>query len=134
MRWVLAFIVACFMPIAAFIAAAEGARKLKIGAGNFSQSEIVDARAQPQLDGKSGIILTLEAEAIKRLAGVIAVNAATPIPILLDGKLVAEPVIERAPDGDWVELRGDYTLEQAVALAKLISGKDPLRESLDEGP
>jgi preprotein translocase subunit SecD len=134
MRWVLAFIVACFMPIAAFIAAAEGARKLKIGAGNFSQSEIVDARAQPQLDGKSGIILTLEAEAIKRLVGVIAVNSATPIPILLDGKLVAEPVIERAPDGDWVELRGDYTLEQAVALAKLISGKDPLRESLDEGP
>jgi preprotein translocase subunit SecD len=134
MRWFLAFVLACVIPVAALSAAEDVARKLKIGGGNFSQSEIIDARAQPGLDGKSGIIMTLEADAIKRLAGVIAVNAATPIPVLLDGKLVAEPVIERASDGDWVELRGDYTLEQAVALAKLISGKDPLRESLDEGP
>jgi preprotein translocase subunit SecD len=134
MRWIFAFVLACLVPVATLSAAGEAARKLSIGGRDFSQKEIVDARAQPRLDGKSGIIMTLEAEAIKRLAGLIAANAATPIPILLDGKLVAEPVIERAPDGDWIELRGDYSLEQAVGLAKLISGKEPLPESLDEGP
>lgn len=133
MRWILAFVLACLVPVAALSAAGEVARKLQIGGQDFAQSEIIDARAQPRLDGKSGIIMTLETEAIKRLAGVIAVNAATPVPILLDGKLVAEPVIERAPEGDWVELRGDYSLEQAVGLARLISGKEPLPESLDEG-
>ena len=133
MRWILAFVLACLVPVAALSAAGEVARKLSIGGRDFTQAEIIDARAQPRLDGKSGIIMTLEAEAIKRLVGVIAVNAATPVPILLDGKLVAEPVIERAPEGDWVELRGDYSLEQAVGLARLISGKEPLPESLDEG-
>jgi preprotein translocase subunit SecD len=134
MRWILAFVLACLVPVAALSAAEEGARKLSIGGRDFSQADIIDARAQPRLDGKSGIIMTLEAEAIKRLAGVIAANAATPVRIMLDGKLVAEPIIEKAPDGDWVELRGDYSLEQAVGLARLISGKEPLPESLDEGP
>jgi preprotein translocase subunit SecD len=134
MRALIAFVLACVLPLSAGFAAAEDARKLNIGGREFVQSEIVDARAQPRLDGKSGIIMTLEPAAIARLAGVIAANATTPIRILLDGKLIAEPIIERAPDGDWVELRGEFTLEQAVGLARLISGKEPLPESLDEGP
>jgi hypothetical protein len=134
MRGFLVFVLVWLLPLNLALAAGEGAGKLSIGGRDFRQSEIVDARAQPRLDGKSGIIITLEPEAIKRLAGVIAANATIPIRILLDGKVVAEPIIDRAPDGDWVELRGDYTLDQAVSLARLISGKEPLPESLEEGP
>jgi preprotein translocase subunit SecD len=134
MRFIVVFVLACIFPLATLLAAGEGGHKLTIGGRDFAQSEIVDARAQPRLDGKSGIIMTFESEASKRLAGVLATHAATPIRVVLDGKLIAEPVIEPATDGDWVELRGDYSLDEAVRLAKLISGKEPLPESMEEGP
>ncbi len=134
MRWVLAFVLACCLPAVSLLASGEEAHKLVIGGRVFAQDEIVDARAQPRLDGKSGIIMTLEPEASKRLAGLLAVHAAIPVRITLDGKLITEPVMEPSTDGDWVELHGDYSLAEAVRLAKLISGKEPLPESEEEAP
>jgi preprotein translocase subunit SecD len=109
-------------------------RTFTIGGETFSEAEIVDARSQPDLAGTAAIMITFSPEGAKRLAILSHDHIGKPMPILLNGKLLAEPVVMEDIAGGVAQISGSFTLAEADALALTISGKEPLADSLDEGP
>lgn len=98
----------------------------------FGETEILDARAQPELDGTSSIRITFNESAAKRIEIVTMKFVGKPAHVALDNETVADPVV-REPIRDGVlQLNGPWTIDGATALAKRISGKDPLPDSLEE--
>lgn len=98
----------------------------------FAQSEVMDARAMPDMDGAASIMLTFTPAAGKRLLAITTAGMGKPLPIALDGKTLVEPLVESPIDGGVMEVSGHFPLSEAEALAKRISGKDPLPDSLDQ--
>ena len=115
-------------------AAAPGATTagFAIGGQHFAQAEILDARAMPSLDGIATIMLTFTPPAAKRLKTLTTAQVGKAMPVTLDGKLLAAPVVSAPIAGGVIEMDGHFALPQAEALAKQISGKDPLPDSLDQ--
>jgi preprotein translocase subunit SecD len=103
-----------------------------IGGEAFSQRDILDARAMPSLDGIATIMLTFAPPAAKRLKALTTTQVGKAMPVTLDGKLLAEPVVAQPIDGGVIEMNGHFALAEATALAKRISGRDPLPDSLDQ--
>ena len=103
-----------------------------IGGEAFSQRDILDARAMPSLDGIATIMLTFTPPAAKRLKALTTTQVGKAMPMTLDGQLLAEPVVAQPIDGGVIEMDGHFALPQATALAKRISGRDPLPDSLDQ--
>jgi preprotein translocase subunit SecD len=100
----------------------------------FPQSEIIDARALPQLDGTAALMLTFEGAAVERIARISKANVGKPVPLALNGRILCEPMIREAINGgELVTICGTAPLDAIAALAKAISGKEPLPDSLDEG-
>jgi preprotein translocase subunit SecD len=98
----------------------------------FSEAEILDARAQPELDGTSSIRITFAESAALRIATVTQRLVGKPALVALNGETVADPIV-REPIRDGVlQLSGPWSIEGAVSLARKISGKDPLPDSLEE--
>jgi preprotein translocase subunit SecD len=127
-RLVLLGIAAC-----AFVAATPAfARTFTIGGEAFSETEILDARAQPDMSGMASVLVSFDTIAAKRIAKMTQDRVGKPLRVELDGRLLVEPVV-RAPitDGQ-VMISGTFSVVAAVQLAKQISGKDPLPDSLDE--
>ena len=113
--------------------AAGAPRVFTIGGEPFTQADILDARAQPDVTGHAAILITLSPEGAKRLAVLTRAGIDKPMLITLDDKLLAEPVVKgEIPDGI-AQISGNFTLAEADALALKISGKAPLVDSL-EGP
>ncbi len=107
-------------------------RSFKIAGESFPESDIVDARAQPELDGTSSIRITFGEAAGRRIALATQRLAGKPAHVALDDMTVADPIV-REPIRDGVlQLSGAWTIADAEALAKKISGKDPLPDSLEE--
>ena len=107
-------------------------RNFQIAGEPFSQAEIVDARAQPELDGTSSIRITFNETAAKRVAAVTQQLVGKTAHVALDNSAVADPVV-REPIRDGVlQLSGPWSLNDATALAKKIAGRDPLPDSLEE--
>ena len=107
-------------------------RQFSIAGESFHESEILDARAQPELDGTSSIRITFSEAAAKRIALVTGRLVGKPAHISLDTQTVADPIV-RAPIRDGVlQVSGAWTVHDAEALAHKISGKDPLPDSLEE--
>ena len=99
---------------------------------NFVQADILDARAQPELDGTSSIRITFNEAAAKRIAIITERLIGKPAHVVLDEQAVADPIV-REPIRDGVlQLSGAWLIADAEALAKKISGKDPLPDSLEE--
>jgi preprotein translocase subunit SecD len=125
-----------FLPVLMLfaIAAAPGAAPagFAIGGEAFSQRDILDARAMPSLDGIATIMLTFTPPAAKRLKALTTTQVGKPMPVTIDGQLLAEPVVGEPIAGGVIEMDGHFTLPQATALAKRISGRDPLPDSLDQ--
>jgi hypothetical protein len=48
--------------------------------------------------------------------------------------VLSEPVLIDAITGGVFEISGNMTVPEAIVLAKRISGKDPLPDSLDDAP
>lgn len=120
-----------FALVAAPVAAQAGGA-LTIAGERFAATDILDARAMPDINGKAGVMLTLAPAAAKRLAAITAGLAGRPMTVALDGKPLLAEVI-RSPIRDGViELPARYALADAEALAKRISGKDPLPDDLAE--
>lgn len=108
------------------------ASHLVVAGENFVQADILDARAQPELDGTSSIRITFNEAAAKRIAIVTEGLVGKPAHVALDEQPVADPIV-REPIRDGVlQLSGAWLLPDAEALAKKISGKDPLPDSLEE--
>lgn len=105
---------------------------LVVAGENFVEADILDARAQPELDGTSSIRITFNETAAKRIALVTARVVGKNALVLLDEKAIADPAV-REPIRDGVlQLSGAWLLADAEALAKKISGKEPLPDSLEE--
>jgi hypothetical protein len=117
--------------VSALLIAAGPARQFTIAGVPFAEAEIVDARAQPDIARHVSITLTFSENAAVRLAKLLG-NAAAPV--VLDGKAIAAlPKAASIPDGV-LELTGTFTLAEAMLIARKISGKAPLPDSLDDGP
>lgn len=117
--------------VAASLSAGE--RAFHIGGEAFGQDEIVDARALPQLGGGASIMITFSDSAAKRMATLTRRLAGSPVAVALDGATISNPTIrEPILDGVVQISAQEWSIEAAAALAKRISGKDPLPDSLEE--
>ena len=107
-------------------------RNFQVDGELFAESEIVDARAQPELDGTASIRITFNEIAAKRIAAVTQRLVGKPAHVALDSETVADPVVREPVSDGVLQLSGPWSLEGATVLAKKISGKDPLPDSLEE--
>jgi preprotein translocase subunit SecD len=114
------------------VTAKGSGRDFSIGGLAFAEKDIVDARAQPQVDGSMVILLSFDDPAARKLADLTAARISKPVPVQLNGKTIMEPVVREAVTTGQMEISGRWTLSEAERLAKLISGKDPLPESMEE--
>ena len=112
--------------------ASDPVRRFQVGTENFSESEIVDARALPELGGGAAIMLTLDKDGANRLAALTKVTLEGTVSIMLDDVELARPVVREEIKGGVLVITGAFTLTEAAALAKRISGKDPLPTELEE--
>jgi preprotein translocase subunit SecD len=122
------------VPIAMLLIAAEMPRQFTIAGKRFKEADIVDARALPDVNGTAAVLLTLDEKATKRLAQISKRNMRKPIEVALDGKTLVRPVMRSIISDGVLQLSGLFSLDEATRLAKRISGKEPLPDSLDEGP
>jgi hypothetical protein len=118
--------------IAALLSIAAAPAPLILGGVPVSQADIVDARALPKLGGGAALQITVEGASAKRLAAAKAV----PVTVQLNGKTLCPP-LPAAPFVDGLitlDCFGPASTDDVAAIAKQISGKNPLPDSLDDGP
>lgn len=127
-----------FVPLAVLIslasatAVAAESRNFTIGGETFSEAEILDARAQPEIDGTATIRITFSEAAARRIALATEQLVGKPAHVALDEMTVADPIV-REPIRDGVlQISGAWTVRDAEVLARKISGKDPLPDSLEQ--
>lgn len=125
------FTLAALLMLALAGPALAAERVFAIGQIRVAEADIIDARAQPAIDGAPLILITLSDELIARITAMRAQSA--EIIITLDGKPLA-PLPELIEGDPTILIPGGTTIAEAEALAKLISGKEPLKDSLDESP
>lgn len=118
--------------LAAMLASPAAARNFAIGGETIAESEIVDARAQPQLGSKPTVLVTLSEAAAKRVQSISQARAGMPLPITLDGKSLGEPVLSDPSAVNPISFAGGNSMAEAEALARTISGKAPVPDELDE--
>ncbi len=112
--------------------ASDATPGLSFGAEEFAQADIVDARAQPELDGRVSILFTLEEPAAARLATFSAAHIGKAVPVIFAGRELAAPILAEAISTGTFQISGAFTLDEAKALALAISGKPPLADSLED--
>lgn len=133
MRWAMRFLVASLFFAAAAMAMAQAAPgALFFGTENFKHSDIIDARAQPDVDGQISILVTLEAPAAARLAVLTREYVGKALPLIYRGNEIAAPFVNQPIEGGTFQISGSFSLEEAKQMALDISGKPPLPESLEE--
>lgn len=122
------------LPLAfgALLLMAQAAAGFTIGDQPFAQSEILDARAMPELDGTASIMLTLDPKAAARLGTLTQKNVGKTLSVTLDGKQIAAPKLLEPITAGVLTITGRYTLAEAETLAKRISGKDPVPEEFED--
>jgi preprotein translocase subunit SecD len=113
-------------------ATAAGTRTFTIGGIAFVEGDIVDARALPDLAGMPTIMITFSKPAAQRFGVLTAKRKGKPLPIMLDGKVLAQPVVSDAILRGEAQISGSWPYEEAVRLAKQISGKNPLPDDLEQ--
>jgi preprotein translocase subunit SecD len=123
-----------YVPIALLLIAADAPREFSIGGKKFKERDILDARPLPDLNGTAAIMLTFDEKAAKRLAKISRKNREKPVAVNLDGKTLVRPIFHNEIRDGMIQISGLFTIDQATTLARRISGKEPLPESLDEGP
>ncbi|MBA3896346.1 MAG: hypothetical protein H0X36_04255 [Sphingomonadaceae bacterium] len=105
---------------------------LAIDGQPFAQNEVVDARGLPDVGGGAAILITLTPPASARLAALTRAHVGDKLIVSVDGAMVAEPVVNEEIAGGALQISGSFSLAEAVAIARRISGKDPLPDSLEE--
>lgn len=108
------------------------AGNFEIGGERFAPEDVVDARMMPEITGEPAIMITLSTTAAKKLAALTTAHAGEKLPIMLDGKLLAEPLLHEPIVDGVAMISGTFTPEEAAALAKRISGKEPVPDELGE--
>jgi hypothetical protein len=89
--------------------------------------DILDARALPDMQGKPSLMITLTPTA----ADAIGTAAGPPrLPCTLDGKPLGDSTRDALASDHVLQLSGDFgDYDAAAALARRISGRDPLPDS-----
>lgn len=109
---------------------APAKRIFTIAGEAFSEAEIVDARAQPDISGKATIMITFDDAGRVKLAKLSGENKSKPLPFVLDGRTLMAPTLTDPIIDGVAQISGAFTITEAEALAKKISGKPPLPDSL----
>ncbi len=107
------------------------ARSFSVGGMAIAETDIVDARGLPDAAGNALLQVTLDTLAAERLAAMTQ-TPGQELPIVLNGDTISTPVIREPITGGTFVIAGQFTLAEADRLAKLISGKDPLPDSLED--
>ncbi|RYD81837.1 MAG: hypothetical protein EOP61_42585, partial [Sphingomonadales bacterium] len=92
----------------------------------FAASEIADARAMPDINKKVGMMISLTPGAAAKLEKITAPLIGKAMLVALDGKTIAAELIRKPVAGGVIEIPGKWSLDEAEAIARRISGKDPL--------
>ncbi len=111
---------------------AAAQRSFMIAGERIAESDIVDARALPQIAGKPVIMITLTPEAAKRVRSVSQALAGRPLPITLNGRSVGEPVLDDPDKVETLQISGGFTMVEAEAKARMIAGKQPVPDALED--
>ncbi len=109
---------------------APAPRIFTIAGEAFSEAEILDARAQPDISGKATIMITFDDAGRVKLARLSGANKSKPLPFVLDGRTLMAPVVTDPIIDGVAQISGMFTITEAEVLAKKISGKPPLPDSL----
>jgi preprotein translocase subunit SecD len=112
--------------------AAAAADTLTIGGIAFPQSDFVDARAIFDETGMPVIYVTLSPSGATKLAKVTRANVGKEMPLMIGSRVLTKPVVREPLLSGSFQISGMANLEEARQLAKSMSGKDPLPESLEE--
>ena len=112
--------------------AAAPADTLTIGGVAFPQSDFLDARAIYDETGMPVIYVTLSPAGGTKLAKVTQANVGKSLPMLIGNRVLTKPVVTEPIVGGTLQISGVGSIVEAQKLAKAMSGKDPLPESLDE--
>jgi preprotein translocase subunit SecD len=112
--------------------AAAAADTLTIGGIAFPQSDFVDARAIFDETGIPVIYVTLSPSGATKLAKVTRANVGKEMPLMIGSRVLTKPVVREPLLSGSFQISGMANLEEARQLAKSMSGKDPLPESLEE--
>jgi preprotein translocase subunit SecD len=124
MRWTV------FAPL--ILIAAAPADVLIVGNQRFPQSEIIDARAVGGATGPA-VLVTLNPVAAKRFGRITQTMVGKPMVIAFGATRLSAPIIVEPVRSGSFEITGPFkNFAEAEAMAKRISGKPPLPESLDE--
>ncbi len=107
-------------------------RSFAIGGIAFSESEIPDARAQPDLDGHASILVSFDESGSAKLIRLTRAFVGRKIVVTLNGNVLIEATVQEPIENGQFLLSGGFSLAEAERIARLISGKEPLSESLDE--
>lgn len=105
---------------------------LRIGAQTIAAADIADARAYPEVGGDTAMLVTFEPGA----AAKIDAAGAKPVVMTIDGGSTC-PTLSYTPAPEGTLLLPCFkgrSADEVAAIAKLLSGKDPLPESLDDEP
>lgn len=105
-------------------------RVFTIAGEAFSETEIIDARAQPDISGKATIMITFDDNGRIKLARLSGANKSKPLPFVLDGQTLMAPVVTDPIIDGIAQITGMFTITEAEVIAKKISGKPPLPDSL----
>ncbi|WP_235538172.1 SecDF P1 head subdomain-containing protein [Sphingomonas sp. Root720] len=114
------------------VAATFATGRLTIAGEAFAPADVLDARALPDVNGKVGIMLTLVPAAAKRLEAITASLVGKPMLVALDGRALAAELIRKPIADGVIEIPGRWNLGDGEALARRISGRDPLPDDLAE--
>jgi preprotein translocase subunit SecD len=105
-------------------------RVFTIAGEAFGEAEILDARAQPDVSGKATIMITFDDAGRVKLARISGANKSKPLPFVLDGQTLMAPVVTDPIIDGVAQITGMFTITEAEVIAKKISGKPPLPDSL----
>ena len=113
-------------------APALAARDFRIGTEHFAEAEVLDARAVASVDGMPVLMITLAETAATRLHRLTLSMTGQPLPVLLDGKELSAPIVREPIAGGVLEISGLQDFRECERIAREISGKDPVPDSLEE--
>jgi preprotein translocase subunit SecD len=119
-----------FLPL--LLVAAAPADLLIISGVPFPHSDFLDARAIFDETGMPVIYVTLSPAGAAKLAKVTQANVGRELPLQIGDRILMKPVVREPILNGTLQISGVANAEEAKLLAKAISGKDPLPESLEE--
>lgn len=95
----------------------------------IAAKDVLDARAIPDMSGKPSLMVTLTPAAVTA----IKASAAERLPCTLDGKALGSSPVDALTSDHVLQLSGDFgDYDATAALARRISGHDPVPDSLSE--